>query len=145
MVYKKYIKRGGKLYGPYYYKSIKQNGKVITEYVGPCKETKSMKKKSSLKKFFKTFFISLPIIVLVIALFSLPLNQINEKQDNQNSNLGLIINNLKKKIIKVEVLGLDITQFWEQKPPEDRVIDTLVEQCTVAYYQGCGGAEAILD
>ena len=34
MVYKKYIKRGGKIYGPYLYKSIKKGGKVITEYLG---------------------------------------------------------------------------------------------------------------
>ena len=34
MVYKKYIKRGGKVYGPYLYKSIKKDGKVITEYLG---------------------------------------------------------------------------------------------------------------
>ena len=33
MVYKKYIKRGSKLFGPYYYKSIKKDGKVITQYV----------------------------------------------------------------------------------------------------------------
>ena len=33
MVYKKYIKRGGKLFGPYYYRSIKKGGKVITQYV----------------------------------------------------------------------------------------------------------------
>lgn len=34
MVYKKYIKKEGKLYGPYYYKSVKKNGKVTTHYIG---------------------------------------------------------------------------------------------------------------
>ena len=34
MAYKRYIKRGGKVYGPYIYKSRKENGKVISEYVG---------------------------------------------------------------------------------------------------------------
>ena len=33
MVYKKYIKRGGKLYGPYYYESERVDGRVITKYV----------------------------------------------------------------------------------------------------------------
>ena len=33
MVYKKYIKRGDKLFGPYYYRSVKKDGKVITQYV----------------------------------------------------------------------------------------------------------------
>ena len=34
MVYKKYIKRDGKIYGPYKYHSRKVNGKVITDYLG---------------------------------------------------------------------------------------------------------------
>ena len=34
MVYKKYIKRNGKLYGPYIYESKRVNGKVISEYHG---------------------------------------------------------------------------------------------------------------
>ncbi|MCK9595789.1 hypothetical protein M0R19_01235 [Candidatus Pacearchaeota archaeon] len=34
MVYKKYIKRNGKLYGPYTYHSRRVNGKVISEYRG---------------------------------------------------------------------------------------------------------------
>ena len=38
MVYKKYIKRGGKLYGPYLYHNRKENGRVITEYHGKAKE-----------------------------------------------------------------------------------------------------------
>lgn len=34
MVYKKYIKRGGKRYGPYLYENERINGKVVTRYVG---------------------------------------------------------------------------------------------------------------
>ena len=34
MVYKKYIKRGKRMYGPYIYKSRRDGGRVITEYVG---------------------------------------------------------------------------------------------------------------
>ncbi len=34
MAYKRYIKRGGKLYGPYVYHSRKQDGSVISEYRG---------------------------------------------------------------------------------------------------------------
>ncbi|MBA7666721.1 hypothetical protein ES703_74802 [subsurface metagenome] len=45
MVYKKYIKRGGKSYGPYKYHSRKINGKVITEYLGKADE-KSKKNKT---------------------------------------------------------------------------------------------------
>ena len=38
MAYKKYIKRGGKLYGPYLYESKRVNGKVVSEYHGSKKE-----------------------------------------------------------------------------------------------------------
>ena len=38
MVYKKYIKKDGKLYGPYYYHSRRVNGKVISEYHGSKRE-----------------------------------------------------------------------------------------------------------
>ena len=34
MVFKKYIRRGGKLYGPYLYENKRVNGKVVTNYVG---------------------------------------------------------------------------------------------------------------
>ena len=44
MVYKRYIKRGGKVYGPYIYHSRKENGKVISEYLGKA-ETKKIKYK----------------------------------------------------------------------------------------------------
>jgi hypothetical protein len=38
MVYKKYIKKDGKLYGPYIYQSKRVDGKVISEYCGPGKK-----------------------------------------------------------------------------------------------------------
>ena len=44
MAYKRYIKKNGKLYGPYTYHSHKENGKVISEYLG--KGDGSVKKKS---------------------------------------------------------------------------------------------------
>ncbi len=37
MAYKKYIKRGGKVYGPYIYHSKRVDGKVVSEYHGPKK------------------------------------------------------------------------------------------------------------
>lgn len=38
MVYKKYIKKDGKLYGPYIYQSKRVDGKVVSEYCGPGKK-----------------------------------------------------------------------------------------------------------
>jgi len=63
MVYKKYIKRGGKTYGPYFYKSIKKDGKVITEYVGGP-ETVS-------KKLFNWLFILGAVTFLLLSFFIL--------------------------------------------------------------------------
>ena len=39
MVYKKYIKKDGKFYGPYVYHSRRVNGKVVSEYHGVKKDT----------------------------------------------------------------------------------------------------------
>lgn len=44
MVYKKYIKRGGKVYGPYIYHSKRVDGKVISEYRGNKIKNKINKK-----------------------------------------------------------------------------------------------------
>ncbi|MBU0894028.1 MAG: hypothetical protein KKF48_03820, partial [Nanoarchaeota archaeon] len=42
MVYRKFIKRGDKIYGPYDYHSRKRNGKVITDYLGKHKKEERM-------------------------------------------------------------------------------------------------------
>jgi len=44
MAYKKYIKRGGKVYGPYVYHSKRVNGKVVSEYMGSQKGKPDFKK-----------------------------------------------------------------------------------------------------
>jgi len=46
MAYKKYIKRKGKVYGPYLYHSRKIKGKVITEYRGKYKPKKKKNNKT---------------------------------------------------------------------------------------------------
>jgi hypothetical protein len=70
MVYKKFIRRGGKSYGPYYYKSKKVNGKVITEYIG------GPDYKSNFSKKFSSFFLSgiiVSLFVLSIFFFNISL------------------------------------------------------------------------
>ncbi len=62
MVYEKYVKRGDKLYGPYRYHNRKENGKVITEYLG-----KAESNQNKWKKFFKISF-TLPILIAILAL-----------------------------------------------------------------------------
>ncbi len=63
MAYKKYIKRGGKVYGPYIYHSRRIDGKVISEYRGP--------EKLSYKKIFLAVFGVIFLAVLIsILIFS---------------------------------------------------------------------------
>jgi len=60
MVYKKYIKRNGKFYGPYIYNSRRVNGKVISEYHGTG------------KKDYKRFaFFILGILILAVSVFAI--------------------------------------------------------------------------
>ena len=60
MAYKKYIKRGDKLYGPYIYHSKRVDGKVVSEYRG--------QKKLDYKKFV---FIFLGVLILIFAVYLL--------------------------------------------------------------------------
>jgi len=64
MAYKKYITKNGKIYGPYIYHSRRVNGKVISEYRGP-------KTNSSSKKIILPIIISIFILGIIIAIFSL--------------------------------------------------------------------------
>ena len=61
MAYKKYIRRGGKTYGPYLYHSRRENGQVITEYHG----------KESNKKFFKIFLFAFVGLFVLAGLYSI--------------------------------------------------------------------------
>jgi len=64
LVYVKYIKRGGKKYGPYYYQSIRdKNGNIKNLYVG------KVKKKKNIKKIDYTLLIFFTILSLVTLLF----------------------------------------------------------------------------
>ena len=50
MVYKKYIKRGHKVFGPYYYHSYRSKGKVKKIYIGKKKEYKKWLKERKKEK-----------------------------------------------------------------------------------------------
>src|SRR3989344_5351133 len=71
MVYKKFIKRDGKIYGPYSYKSRKENGKVITDYLGKSGERDSPKFSS---KKIKISFLVLGIVFVLASLIFLNLD-----------------------------------------------------------------------
>ncbi len=74
MVYKKFIKKDGKLYGPYLYHSVKKNGKVTTNYIGRPEALSEVKSKG--KTFVKSnkFLIIFLFIVAFALLLNLTLN-----------------------------------------------------------------------
>ncbi|MDP3027292.1 MAG: hypothetical protein Q8N63_06285 [Nanoarchaeota archaeon] len=64
MVYKKYIRKGGKSFGPYYYESYRENGKVKTRFVsGSEKKDKEHSKK--LPYIFLTLVLIFCLIYLI--------------------------------------------------------------------------------
>jgi len=65
MVYKKYIKKNGKTFGPYYYESYRKNGKVKTRFIsGPEKKDKVVRK---VKNNHLIFIFSLMIILILLS------------------------------------------------------------------------------
>ena len=69
MVVKKYIKRGEKVFGPYYYESVRENGKVVHKYIGGEKEYSLWKKKrnkGSLKTRYHTRFSLFLLLLLIV-------------------------------------------------------------------------------
>jgi len=63
MAYKKYIKRGEKIYGPYIYHSRRIDGKVISEYRGPGK----LSYKKIFLAIFGVIFLAALIFILIFS------------------------------------------------------------------------------
>jgi len=66
MVYKKYIEKNGKIYGPYIYHSKRVNGKVVSEYKGVEKESKNFRKNFKNFESRKNFVFAGGILILII-------------------------------------------------------------------------------
>ena len=65
MVYKKYIKRGGKLYGPYEYQSYRdESGRVKTQYLKKAEQSEQ-------KKSFNKLYLLLVLLGLVVLIYLL--------------------------------------------------------------------------
>ncbi|MBI3623555.1 S8 family serine peptidase [Candidatus Pacearchaeota archaeon] len=108
MVYKKYIKRGSKTYGPYLYHSVKKDGKVITQYVGSHKEINFKDKKKNQFNFpkpnLRTLSVILGFIAVVLFIYfifilqfgstgkvSLDIQDVYSVGDKLSGNVGLIL------------------------------------------------------
>ncbi len=78
MAYQRYIKVGGKLYGPYFYESKREGDKVVSTYIKPKElATKipsvSVAQKSNQKKWWQ-FWRPFVMIIVLGLLFSLTLH-----------------------------------------------------------------------
>ena len=64
-MYKKYIKKKGKRFGPYYFTSIRKNSKVKSYYLG-SNEKKAKKKENEIKG--TKSWIKFPVIGIILAI-----------------------------------------------------------------------------
>jgi hypothetical protein len=69
MAYKKYIRRNGKLYGPYLYESKRVDGRVVSEYHGS--EEPKKQKGVKVRDYKKMFFIFAGILLIGILVYFL--------------------------------------------------------------------------
>jgi hypothetical protein len=97
MVYKRYIKKNGKSFGPYYYSSERKGKKVVSKYLP------EYEKKSNL---FDTFALGL---VFLFILFMILTSGINYHQYNQDV---ILMGNAVK-----DVSSIDIKSFYESISP----------------------------
>ena len=93
MVYKRYIKKGGKLYGPYTYESKRINGKVVSRFIGISSEISEQKPLTTLTK--------------------LPINKPNSLLNKQNLSLTKANSQLTK-----QNLPLAKTKVWNFDEPK---------------------------
>ena len=63
MVHKKFIKKGDKVFGPYYYENKREDGKVVTRYVGRDSDRKDSRK--------FTFWVLLFFVLLFVSAFAI--------------------------------------------------------------------------
>ncbi|MDO8517292.1 MAG: hypothetical protein Q7S33_04150, partial [Nanoarchaeota archaeon] len=138
MVYKRYIKRGDKIFGPYFYNSRKENGKVVSDYVGKPQEV--AKKSFNISK---NFVVGLLVCFAFISLFSFSFfyssvtgRAIFDFSSSSNLNLetpasynlgDLVYGNVSLKLKNGELIPADsVVRFSLNKQQKDVLISDLI-------------------
>ena len=67
MVHKKYIKIKGKTYGPYYYESYREGGKIKKRYFKNLRRVKKIEMRKMPLSFLILYFSVTSILVIVLA------------------------------------------------------------------------------
>ena len=137
MAYKRYIKRGKNIYGPYVYHSRKENGKVVSEYKGKGE------KKKKLKLILGGIFILLLLLFLTYNFIKTPTTGfLTHDEESENDNLTFI--RFVIELTKAEHLDLDrqfisdiyneiksLDDIWSEEIPNgDYVRVTFEEELT---------------
>ncbi|MDO8508517.1 MAG: LamG-like jellyroll fold domain-containing protein [Nanoarchaeota archaeon] len=120
MAHYKYIKKKGKLYGPYLYENKRVNGKVVTSYLG------SVDGNSNNKKYLLKSFLFIIGIMAVILLLFLTLN-------NQNLT-GRVSFDIKADYLEGENLGGEVELILNEGeliPTDSQIIASLGGQSEV--------------
>jgi len=106
MVYKRYIKKGGKVYGPYTYHSRKENGKVVSEYLG--KNSGSVKKNNSYSKVFSLILLT---VIILFACYSVVF-QNSENISVNDFNFGKVSSFVSNSFSKISfvITGFDVEE-----------------------------------
>ena len=118
MAYKKYIKRNGKVYGPYLYNSKRVNGKVVTEYCGHKKESENIFRRKNIFVVISLFLLSMFLVFFVM-----------------DSNLtGRSIVNIKSERVGDTIVGdLELTVYGGELIPSDADVVITNENMTYTY------------
>ncbi|MCK4650501.1 hypothetical protein KAT36_04700, partial [Candidatus Pacearchaeota archaeon] len=111
MVYKKFIKRDGKTFGPYFYESYRdENGEVKKRYLGTVDPDKGKKKVNPTLK-----ALLIPTVILLAVVFSVVVYDQIESEE-----LGDFFSDLKEAFVKMYggVTGLVVEEVEEVVEPE---------------------------
>jgi len=125
MVYKKYLKKEGKLFGPYYYESYRENGKVKKRYLGRTKPKRNI--------FLLPAFITL-LILLILAIgiyFGSTTTDVGQKVSNiVKTNLNYLSQSISK-FISPTITGrltLDFIDFNFLEEPDLGNLEIRIKQ-----------------
>src|SRR3989344_5662136 len=116
MVYKRYIKRGGKLFGPYYYESYRdESGRTRTKIVNAHKKN----------KFFKLIYVLIAFSLILMLGFVILNNNLDEGSPESSFEESSSINSEKisfgnSKILGsfIKLIGFDVENEQQEIPEE---------------------------
>ena len=120
MVHVRYIKKRGKLHGPYYYESYREDGKVKKRYMGTVHpdELNRMRKKNSLKRVVLPLVLGIILlsgIILGIGYYEYQKNSVTGKITSENIGPGILFTGFLDFVRESFITGFQVecTENWQ--------------------------------